>query len=61
MWALALGTFLNFVLTEGLARWQLATGATLLEGWARHPVPPSPESGRQTIPTTHLTETGVAL
>ncbi len=36
LWALALGAFSKFVLTEGLARWQLATGTTLLEGWARH-------------------------
>lgn len=36
LWALALGAFFKFVLTEGLARWQLATGATLLEGWARY-------------------------
>ena len=27
-----LGAFLKFVVTEGLARWQLATGDTLLEG-----------------------------
>ncbi|MHC5007439.1 MAG: Nramp family divalent metal transporter [Planctomycetota bacterium] len=32
LWAVALGAFLKFVLTEGLARWQLATGQTLLEG-----------------------------
>ncbi len=36
LWALVLGTFLKFVLTEGLARWQLATGTTIVEGWARH-------------------------
>lgn len=35
-WALALGAFFKFVLTEGLARWQLATGTTILEGWSRH-------------------------
>jgi len=35
LWALALGAFFKFVLSEGLARWQLATGTTLLEGWAR--------------------------
>jgi Mn2+/Fe2+ NRAMP family transporter len=35
LWALALGAFFKFVLTEGLARWQLATGTTLLEGRAR--------------------------
>ncbi len=35
LWAVLLGGFLKFVLTEGLARWQLATGETLLEGAAR--------------------------
>ncbi len=34
LWAIALGAFFKFVLTEGIARWQLATGLTLLEGWA---------------------------
>ena len=32
LWAVALGAFMKFVLTEGLARWQLATGQTVLEG-----------------------------
>lgn len=32
LWAVGLGAALKFVLTEGLARWQLATGETLLEG-----------------------------
>ena len=36
MWALVLGAFFKFVLSEGLARWQLATGSTVLEGWSRH-------------------------
>jgi Mn2+/Fe2+ NRAMP family transporter len=36
LWALVLGTFFKFVLSEGLARWQLATGSTALEGWAGH-------------------------
>ena len=36
LWALALGAFFKFVLSEGLARWQLATGSTALEGWDRH-------------------------
>jgi Mn2+/Fe2+ NRAMP family transporter len=35
LWAVALGAFMKFVVTEGLARWQLATGETLLEGVAR--------------------------
>ncbi|MEZ5976740.1 MAG: Nramp family divalent metal transporter [Planctomycetota bacterium] len=32
LWAVVLGAFFKFVLNEGLARWQLATGETLLEG-----------------------------
>lgn len=32
LWAVLVGAFLKFVLTEGLARWQLATGETILEG-----------------------------
>ena len=36
LWALVLGAFFKFILTEGLARWQLATGTTLLQGWARY-------------------------
>ena len=32
LWAVVLGAALKYVLTEGLARWQLATGETLLEG-----------------------------
>lgn len=36
LWAAVLGAFLKFVVTEGLARWQLATGDTLLEGVVRH-------------------------
>ncbi|MEE8093703.1 MAG: Nramp family divalent metal transporter [Gammaproteobacteria bacterium] len=34
LWAVLVGAFLKFVVTEGLARWQLATGGTLLEGVA---------------------------
>jgi Mn2+/Fe2+ NRAMP family transporter len=36
VWAAAVGAVFKFVLNEGLARWQLATGTTLLEGWANH-------------------------
>ena len=36
LWAVAAGAFFKFVLTEGIARWQLATGTTVLEGWAAH-------------------------
>ncbi len=32
LWAAVLGAFLKFVLNEGLTRWQLATGSTLIEG-----------------------------
>lgn len=32
LWAVAVGAFMKFVVTEGLARWQLATGETLIEG-----------------------------
>lgn len=34
LWAVIVGGVLKFVLTEGLARWQLATGETFLEGVA---------------------------
>jgi Mn2+/Fe2+ NRAMP family transporter len=36
LWVVLVGAFLKFVLNEGLARWQLATGQTLLEGCVRH-------------------------
>ncbi len=41
LWAILVGAFFKFVLTEGLMRWQLATGKTLLEGVARYlgPIP----------------------
>ncbi|MGB5817564.1 MAG: Nramp family divalent metal transporter, partial [Thermoanaerobaculia bacterium] len=32
LWAVVVGAFLKFVLNEGLARWQLVTGETLIEG-----------------------------
>jgi Mn2+/Fe2+ NRAMP family transporter len=32
LWAVIVGAFLKFVVTEGLARWQLATGETFIEG-----------------------------
>lgn len=34
LWAVGLGGFLKYILNEGLARWQLATGQTFLEGTA---------------------------
>ena len=36
VWALAAGVILKFAITEGAARWQLATGVSLLEGWREH-------------------------
>ncbi|MDH3786545.1 MAG: Nramp family divalent metal transporter [Acidobacteriota bacterium] len=33
-WAAIIGAVFKFVLNEGIARWQLSTGTTLLEGWA---------------------------
>jgi Mn2+/Fe2+ NRAMP family transporter len=36
LWAIAVGAFFKYVLNEGIARWQLATGLTALEGWAEH-------------------------
>lgn len=36
VWAALIGAVFKFVLNEGLARWQLATGTTLLEGWVQH-------------------------
>jgi Mn2+/Fe2+ NRAMP family transporter len=35
LWAVLLGALLKFALTEGLARWQLVTGETLLAGTVR--------------------------
>ena len=36
LWAVLLGAGIKYVLNEGLARWQLATGTTLLEGSVTH-------------------------
>ena len=36
LWGIVLGAFFKFVLNEGIARWQLATGTTMVEGWAEH-------------------------
>ena len=35
LWAVILGAFIKFVLNEGLARWQLATDSTVIEGTRR--------------------------
>jgi Mn2+/Fe2+ NRAMP family transporter len=36
LWAVVIGGLLKWTLNEGLARWQMATGTTLLEGWVEH-------------------------
>ncbi len=36
LWAVIIGALLKFIVTEGLARWQLATGTSILEGVARN-------------------------
>jgi Mn2+/Fe2+ NRAMP family transporter len=36
LWAVVIGAVFKFILNEGLARWQLATGSTLLEGTVKH-------------------------
>jgi Mn2+/Fe2+ NRAMP family transporter len=36
LWAVVVGALLKFTINEGLARWQLVSGQTLLEGVARH-------------------------
>jgi Mn2+/Fe2+ NRAMP family transporter len=36
LWAVLVGALLKFIVTEGIARWQLATGTSVLEGVARH-------------------------
>ncbi len=36
VWALAVGVIVKFAITEGGARWQLATDTTLVEGWRDH-------------------------
>lgn len=33
LWAVILGAVLKYVLNEGIARWQLSTNTTILEGW----------------------------
>jgi Mn2+/Fe2+ NRAMP family transporter len=35
LWAVIIGAVFKFIVTEGLARWQLATGETLIEGAVR--------------------------
>ncbi len=33
IWAIVIGAFLKFVLTEGIGRWYMASGETILKGW----------------------------
>ena len=33
LWVIAIGALLKFALNEGVARWQLATDTTVIEGW----------------------------
>ncbi|CAN5125208.1 Nramp family divalent metal transporter [soil metagenome] len=33
VWAIVIGALLKYVLTEGIGRWYMATGETILEGW----------------------------
>lgn len=35
LWIVVLGALFKWVLNDGIARWQLATGTTLIEGWSR--------------------------
>lgn len=36
LWVIAVGALLKLAMNEGVARWQLATGTTLIEGWDSH-------------------------
>jgi Mn2+/Fe2+ NRAMP family transporter len=36
LWVIVLGALLKLGLNEGVARWQLATGRTLVDGWGDH-------------------------
>jgi Mn2+/Fe2+ NRAMP family transporter len=36
LWAVGVGVLIKYAITEGTARWQLATGVTLMEGWRDH-------------------------
>jgi len=36
LWVIVLGALLKLALNEGIARWQLATGSTVIEGWGAH-------------------------
>jgi Mn2+/Fe2+ NRAMP family transporter len=36
VWAALIGATVKWVLSEGIARWQMATGRSMLEGWLDH-------------------------
>lgn len=36
LWAAIVGAIFKYVLNEGIARWQFATGTTLIEGWTKN-------------------------
>src|SRR6185295_9478387 len=36
VWAAFIGAGVKWVLSEGIARWQMATGMSVIEGWLRH-------------------------
>lgn len=36
LWSAMAGALIKWIITEGLARWQVAGGETLIEGWHRH-------------------------
>lgn len=40
LWAAIVGAVIKFFLNEGIARWQLSTGTTMIEGWKQkfHPL-----------------------
>ncbi|MGI8859887.1 MAG: Nramp family divalent metal transporter, partial [Rubrobacteraceae bacterium] len=33
IWAIVIGAFLKFTLTEGIGRWYMASGETIVKGW----------------------------
>jgi Mn2+/Fe2+ NRAMP family transporter len=35
LWAAVVGAIMKYAMNEGLTRWQLATGTTLIEGWVQ--------------------------
>ncbi len=65
LWAAVAGAALKWVLNEGIARWQMATSTTILEGWVKgHPglfemTPPRAGAiavARRVLPSRNATE-----